>query len=196
MARVNNLQTLLRSLEEHTEGDKVSVREMLRAVGRRSYGPILLLLGFLAISPLAIIPGTTWLIALITLLIGGQILVGRSFPWVPRRVLKIELPRPALLKGIEVAEPYVSKVDRFLKPRLTILTEPPFAQLVALVCVGAALITFPLGLIPFGPVLPGLAVFLFGLGLTARDGIFLILAGTGFAAACWLLIHVWERIFG
>ena len=33
-------------------------------------------------------------------------------------------------------------------------------------------------------------------GFAASSAAFLILAGTGFAAACWLLIHVWERIFG
>ena len=57
MATVNNLSSLLHSLETNTEGDKVTVRAMLNAVGRRSYGPILLLLGFLALSPLTIIPG-------------------------------------------------------------------------------------------------------------------------------------------
>ena len=43
MATVNNLSSLLHSLETNTEGDKVTVRAMLNAVGRRSYGPILLL---------------------------------------------------------------------------------------------------------------------------------------------------------
>lgn len=190
MSKVHNLQSLLRSLEDQTEGERVSVRDMLNAVGRRSYGPILLLLGFIAVSPLTIIPGTSWLTALLTLLIAGQILLGRKYPWVPGKVLALDFPRSALLKGIDVAEPYVSKVDWFLKPRLIFLTEPPFAFLVALICVGAALVTFPLGLVPFGPFLPGLTVLLFGLGLTARDGIFLLLAGAGFAGACWMLVQV------
>lgn len=118
MAKVNNLSSLLHSLETNTEGDTVTVRAMLNAVGRRSYGPILLLLGFLALSPLTIIPGATWLVAILTLLIAGQILIGRSYPWIPSRFLKIEFPRGALLQGIKLADPYVSQVDRFLKPAL------------------------------------------------------------------------------
>ena len=87
MAKVNNLESLLASLSEQTAGEDVSVRDMLNAVGRRSYGPILLLLGFIAISPLTIIPGTSWLVALVILLIAGQIVLGRAFPWVPKRFL-------------------------------------------------------------------------------------------------------------
>ncbi|MEZ5946236.1 MAG: exopolysaccharide biosynthesis protein [Hyphomonas sp.] len=194
MTKVNNLSSLLHSLETRTEGEMVSVREMLNAVGRRSYGPILLLLGFIAVSPLTIIPGATWLVAILTILIAGQILIGRKFPWIPSRLLKIEFPRSALLQGIQFADPYVCQVDRFLKPRLTILTSPLFAPFVALICIAAAVLTIPLGLVPFGPLLPGLTVLLFGLALTARDGFMLILAALGLAGAAWLLFRLWTRI--
>jgi len=196
MANVHNLSSLLNSLESETEGETVTVRAMLNAVGRRSYGPILLLLGFLALTPLTIIPGATWLVAIMTLLIAGQILIGRPFPWIPSRFQKIEFPRSALLQGIKLADPYVCRIDRFLKPRLAFLTAPLFAPGVALICIAAAILTIPLGLVPFGPVLPGLTVFLFGLALTARDGIVLIFAVLGLAAACWLLFRLWGRISG
>ena len=67
MAEVRNLRTLLQSLCSGTEGETVSVTDLLNAVGRRSYGPVILLLGFIAISPLTIIPGANVLVALITL---------------------------------------------------------------------------------------------------------------------------------
>lgn len=70
MTQVNNLGSLLDSLREQTSGEKVTVGAMLDAVGRRSYGPLLLLLGFVSISPLTIIPGANWLVALIILIIG------------------------------------------------------------------------------------------------------------------------------
>ena len=196
MTKVNNLGSLLDSLREQTSGEKVSVGAMLDAVGRRSYGPLLLLLGFVSISPLTIIPGANWLVALIILLIAGQIVFGLKYPWVPRRILDFEFPRSALILGVEQAHPYVSQVDRFLKPRLAFLTEPPFVQLVALICIAAALVSFPLGLIPFGPVLPGLTVLLFGLALTARDGFVLIPAALGLAGSCYLVIRLWERLIG
>ncbi len=194
MAKVNNLESLLASLTEKTSGEDVTVREMLDAVGRRSYGPILLLLGFIAISPLTIIPGTSWLVALIILLIAGQIVLGRAFPWVPKRVLDISFPRSALVTGVEHAGRYARPVDKVLKPRLAFLSRTPFIGLSALVCIAAALVTFPLGLIPFGPVLPGLTVLLFGLGLTARDRFVLMAAGLGLAGAIYILMRVWSAL--
>lgn len=196
MTKVHNLGSLLKSLENDTGGEVVTVSEMLNAVGRRSYGPILLLLGFISITPLTIIPGANWLLALIILLMAVQVFFGKKYPWVPSRFLKIRFPRPALNEGIEKAYPYVCQVDRFLKPRLTFLTDPPFVQVVALICIAAALLSFPLGLIPFGPVLPGLTVLLFGLALTARDGFVLMLAGAGLAGSVLLVINVWERLLG
>ena len=194
MPKVNNLESLLNSLCEMTEGETVTVRDLLNAVGRRSYGPILLLLGFVSISPLTLIPGATWLVALVTLLISLQIVVGKRFPWVPSRFLRFEFKRKYLVDGIDSARKYAHMTDRYLKPRLTILTAPFFAQLVALICVAAALITIPLGLFPFGPVLPGLTIFLFGLGLTSRDGVFLLLAAAALAGAVVILIRVLPRV--
>ena len=191
---VHNLESLMTSLCERTEGETVTVRDLLDAVGRRAYGPILLLLGFISVSPLTLIPGATWLVALVTLLIALQIVVGKKFPWVPKRFLDFEFQRKHLVAGVNSGRKYAHMVDQYLKPRLTILTAPPFAQLVALICVAATLITFPLGLFPFGPVLPGLTILLFGLGLTARDGVFLILAGAALTGAILILIRVLPRV--
>ena len=53
------------------------------------------------------------------------------------------------------------------------MSVPLFVNLVALCVCAAALITFPLSLIPFAPMAPGIAIVLFGLGMTARDGLWL-----------------------
>ena len=79
-------------------------------------------------------------------------------------------------------------VDALLKPRLTFLSKPPFVNLVALLVIGAALITFPLGLIPLAPLAPGLAVVFFGLGMTARDGLWLLLGTLAVGGAFWLAL--------
>ena len=191
MAKVRNLRTLLQSLCSETDGETVTVGDLLNAVGRRSYGPVLLLLGFIAISPLTIIPGANVLVALITLIFALQMAVGRHYPWIPRKALDFSFPRKHLIAGVAVADKYVAQIDRFLKPRLTFLTQAPFAQLVALACVGAALVTLPLSFVPLGPVIPSLAVLLFGLAITARDGFIIILAGASLAGACYVLLRVW-----
>ena len=194
MSEVHNLGSLLRAMCNETDGDTVSIEQLLEVVGRRSYGPVLLLLGFIAFGPLAIIPGLNWITALITLIFAVQIILGWPRPWIPARILAITVPRKYLIDGVEASQKYVDWVDAFLKPRLTFLTEPPFVQLVALVCIAAALVTFPLGLIPFGPTLPGLTILLMGLGLAARDGFMLLLAGLALVGAVYMTIHVWNAL--
>lgn len=191
MSKVRNLRTLLQSLCSETDGETVSVGDLLNAVGRRSYGPVLLLLGFIAISPLTIIPGASVLVALITLIFALQMAIGRPYPWIPKKALDFSFPRKHMVQGVAVADKYVVQVDRFLKPRLTFLTNAPFVQIVALACVGAALVTLPLSFVPLGPLIPSLTVLLFGLAVTARDGFVLLLAGASLVGACYLLMRVW-----
>ena len=190
---IKNLQTLIASLVEQTTGNSVSIEDLLNAVGRRAFGPLLLLLGFIAISPLTIVPGTSWLVAFVTLLIAIQVLIGQERPWLPKKALAVSFPREALIKGADVMAKPARIVDSFLKPRIGVLTEPPFVQLVSILAIIAALISFPLGLVPFGPILPGLAIMLIGLGLTARDGIMLLLAGGAMVGAIYFVIKIADR---
>ncbi len=190
---IRDMRTLLISLKTCTEGDTITVEDLLGAVGRRAFGPLLALLGFVAISPLTIVPGASWLVALVTLLIAGQVAVGLQRPWLPRRALDFSFPRSALEKGIDQMSGVAFTIDRVLKPRFGFLTAPPFIQLTAFLAVAAAFITFPLGIVPFGPVLPGLCVLLIGLGLTARDGAMVLLAGGAFAGALMIVSRVIER---
>ncbi len=196
MARSTALtfEMLLDKMAEMASDETVSVQELLDAVGRRSYGPILLLLGFVAVSPLTLVPGANWLMALVILVIAGQIVFGMRYPWVPRRALESTFPRQYLDDAVRIGRPWARRIDRFTRPRLSFLTEAPFVQLVALACVAAALITFPLGLVPLGPVLPSLAVLLFGLGLASRDGLFLILSGAALTGAVFLLWRIGGRM--
>lgn len=195
-AKATNFERLLKRLVLETHGDIVTVRDLMNVVGRRAYGPIILLLGFISISPLTIIPGGNWLVALITLVFTIQIVVGRKFPWIPKKALDTEFPRKFLVTAAVQGKVWAKIADRITAPRFTFLTSPPFVNLVALACVGASLITFPLGLVPLGPVLPGLTVLLFGVGLAARDGAFLMLAGTSLVGAIIVLIRIWDRVAG
>lgn len=147
---------------------------LLSAVGRRSYGPLLLLLGLIAISPLTALPLTTSVVAAVTLLIAGQMALGLERPWLPKRMLAVRLPRRMFFALLDRAKPAVERVDSaLLRERWTFMTVPLFVNMVALCVCAAALITFPLSLVPLAPLAPGLAIVLFGLGMTARDGVWL-----------------------
>jgi Uncharacterized ABC-type transport system, permease components len=156
--------------------EKVRVGALVSAVGRRTYGPLLLVVGLFAISPATIVPLMTSFTSVVILAIALQMAAGLRRPWLPKSMLDIEIPRLAMLGFFEKLRPAVDRLDgAWLRPRLTFLTKPPLVNLVALCVAGAALITIPLSLIPFAPLAPGLAIVLFGVGMTARDGLWLAL---------------------
>jgi hypothetical protein len=169
-----------------SDGDPFTLGDITEAVGRRSYGPLLLVIGLFAISPATVVPGMTWLSAALTLLVAGQMLLGLKQPWLPRKALRARLPLEGSLQAIDKLRPWAKRIDAVLKPRLAFLTQPPFVNLIALFVIAAALVTFPLGLIPLAPLAPGIAVVFFGLGMVARDGLWLTLGAAVLAGAFWL----------
>lgn len=189
-------EMLLENIKVGTDGEVVSVQQLLDVVGRRAYGPVILLLGFIALSPLTIVPGGNWLVATVIWIIAIQIVFGRPYPWVPKKALEASFPRKYLLSALEVGMPWAQKADKITNPRFEFLTEPPFINIVAICCVLAAWITYPLGLIPLGPVLPSLAVLLIGVGLAARDGVFLFVAGLAIVGSLLLSIKLADRMLG
>jgi hypothetical protein len=155
----------------------VRVGDVLRAAGSRTFGPLLLLIGLFSISPATIVPGMTWVAAAIALLLSLQMAFGAAHPWLPRNVLDACMNPASVRQASEYVHPWATRIDRFLRPRLTMLAERPFVNLAGLLAATAALVTFPLGLIPVAPVAPGIAITLIGLGLFIRDGVMLLFGG-------------------
>jgi hypothetical protein len=191
---VHNLTSLLDVLEDRIDADgansakTIKLEQILDRIGRRAYGPLLLIIGLISISPATIIPGATTIFATLTLLVAIQLLFHRDHPWMPKFALGMELSEQKLDKFIRFCRPATRTIDRIIRPRLTFLSDQPWVTLIALLVVFAALITYPLSFIPIAPLIPGLAVCLFGLGLTARDGLLLTL-GAGFIGfAGWVML--------
>lgn len=171
---VEEVDALAGAGEQHK---RVRVRDILRRMPGSTYGPLLLLLGLFSISPATLVPGMNWLVAGITAIVALQMILGAKRPWLPRKALDTEVKTEDLRTAVKGVGPWARRLDPWLRPRLTFMTEPPFLNIAGVVCLAAAVATFPLGLIPAGPVAPGLAIAILGLALTAQDGALLLLAG-------------------
>jgi len=189
-----DLEGLLNELNEvaRKAGPKVSIEELYHAVGERSFGPLLLLAGLLGMTPVSAIPGAPTVLALVTLLIAGQLLFGRKTLWLPRRLLKLSVPASKLQATVKVARRPARFVDRIVKPRLAVLTGGIADRVVAAVCVVVALAVPPLELLPFVAFVPATAIAAFGLGLVARDGLLIVAA---FAASAGTLFLIARQLF-
>lgn len=183
------LDELSHNVNRDSDLDGIRLGVLLTAVGRRSYGPLLLLLGLIAVSPLTIVPFMTSIVAAITLLVAAQMAMGFNRPWLPKPVLDMRVPRRNFFKLLDRTRSKVERIDGvLLRERWTFMTVPLFVNVVALCVCVAALITFPLSLIPFAPLAPGIAIVLFGLGTTARDGLWLAVGIVMTAGTFWLAL--------
>jgi len=172
---------------EGTAPESVRVGAILGAIGRRAYGPLLLAIGLFSISPATIVPGLTWASAAVTFVVAGQMTLGLRRPWLPRRTLAIEVQRAPLAKALVAIRPWAARIDRIIRPRFAVLADPPWVNVFGLLAMAAALATIPLGLIPFAPLAPGIAIVLLGLGITARDGLLLSYGAAAIVGAGLLL---------
>jgi len=197
-ARPENLTSILDRISKRIENDgpavrsqKLSLGDILDIVGRQAYGPLLLIVGIMSVSPLALIPGSTWAFALLTLLIAAQMAINLKHPWLPKAALRVSFPEDKVSGALDKVRPWTRAVDKVVKPRLEFLAHEPWLLLIALLAIAAAIVTFPLSFIPLAPLIPGLAVILVGLGVTARDGLVLGVAMVAVGAAgVWLAMRL------
>jgi hypothetical protein len=161
---------------ESTNGKTVCVDDLLSAFDSRSYGPLLLVPSLIALGPTGAIPGMSMVMGSVIILIAVQMLFKNSKPWLPKRIRNFEFSRQKLKNAIETARPYVDRVEKWVKPRLTELTSRPLSYAIPIVCIVFALTMYPLALLPFAAALPASALTLLSIGLTLKDG-YLVLAG-------------------
>ncbi len=155
---------------------RLSLGEMVAGIdGDDGLGPVLLVLSLPLLLPLP--PGVTMLLALPLLVVAPQIVGGRRRLWLPEALERLTVKRPALVKLLRRVLPLLTRVERVVRPRLRFLTGRIGACVVGVACTLIAVILFlP---IPLASVVPALALAAFSLGLTRKDGVF-VLVGFGF----------------
>lgn len=170
----SDLEELVDRLEDAAgRGDEVSLDEMMDEVGRRSFGPLLLLGGVIMMAPvIGDIPGVPVILGLFVLLIAVQLLIGHDHFWLPQWLLRRSVASDKVKKatGKWLRRP-ARFIDRFLRPRLRRFTGKGGARAIAIACVLLALATPIAEFIPFSANGVGAAITLFGLALIVHDGV-------------------------
>ncbi len=171
MPKSQSLTEVLDELLKETENsDEATVADILDSFDSRSYGPILLLPSIFLISPLGAIPTVPTVFALLILTISLQLAAGRSSPWIPNTIKERGVSRDKLTDATEKIKPWAEWFEKFTKPRISILTEPPAPQIIGVLTSLLALLIPPLELIPFAVFIPGAGIALLSLALTSKDG--------------------------
>ena len=155
---------------------------MIEAVGRSSFGALLLLGGLITLSPLDIIPGIPTLIAVVVLIVCVQLLAGRRCFWLPAWVLRRSISRRRFRQALSWLRKPARFGDRLVRPRLMALTGEAGIKIIALACITVASAMPMMEVVPFSANLAGIALTAFGLAVIAHDGLLALVAFTATVA--------------
>jgi hypothetical protein len=175
-ARTPALSDVLDRIEESAHGDSVQVRELAEHLGRKSFASVMLVCSLLSASPASAIPGLTAAVGAIVAVLAVQMLVGRECVWLPGFVARRHIPARTLRRAIGWLRRPVQVVERFSKPRLSILLERPWIGLPLLLTLGLALFMPFMEVVPTSGSIASALVAVFAAGLLLRDGGLVLLA--------------------
>lgn len=185
-----NLEQMLDTLRDGV-GDRetVSIKTLLDAAGSRSFAPALLVAGLIMFSPLSGIPGLPTTAAILVLLIASQMLLGRNHFWLPSAIERRSISRQKLETLLRWCYPVAGFIDRFLKPRLTLLTEGLGTVVIAVAGILVALSVPPMEILPFLATTAGAVLIVLALALIANDGVFALAAIGMIALLIGILVY-------
>ena len=180
----------LRDAAAAIQDERVSMRTMAQAHGPEAHGTLLVLLAMPCLLP---VPGVGTVLGLGMAALAIGMWRGHCAPCLPQRVAELELPRhwaQRVLVGLASA---YALAGRHARARLSHLAFAGRRSATALtVGLMATIVVMP---IPFGNLLPALALVFIGLGLVFRDGVAvavgLLVSGVALVATSGLLLMAW-----
>jgi len=185
---------VLRSLMAEVDGETIAIREIISRLGDRSFGLCMLLFALPSCLPMP--PGVPMICGAVIALIGIQLAAGVRRLWLPRFLADREIRRDDFVRMLEKAMPYVERAERHLKPRMKGFIVYPARMVTGLLCAFLGFLQFlP---IPFlGNMPPGVAAVFIALGLSDRDGLFILIGWVlGFLASAITIIATYVALAG
>jgi hypothetical protein len=191
MTAARRLHTRLRRVASTLGEESVSLDELARLHGPALQGSLLVLVS----APCALpIPGVGNVLGVTLILMALSIWRGRDFSELPSRVATLRLSAAWARRVLQMLALFHGLASRWSRQRLGRLTELRARSWLAWkVGLMGAVIFLP---VPFGNVLPALAVSVLGLGVAHRDGAAVLLSALlalasvayviGLCAGAWL----------
>jgi hypothetical protein len=186
----HSLSAMLDTLEllcVRRHGARISIGDLAQMLGTRSFAPVILAIGLIALTPAATIPTLPTTLAVIVILLMSQMLTGFSSPWLPAFVARRSVNADLLKKAIIKIGPVAHWADRHLRSRLTGFTQGPFLYAIAFACAVLAGVMPILEFVPLVAFIPAAAFTAFGIALLLHDGA-AALAGFALSATTVILV--------
>ncbi len=165
-------------------GARFSIDDLLAALGDQGFGLLVFALALPNAVPGPLIPGFSVPFALGIAALGLQLALGLHAPRLPRRLRRLSLEQRRFRRMVDRVEPWLLRLERWLRPRRSPLTTEPGERLVGVALIAlSAMLALP---VPFGNVPVALSIIVIALGQLEGDGLAL-LAGiaAGLLASLW-----------
>jgi hypothetical protein len=181
---------ILRELSAAAPPDRFSLDWLLDRMRTRSFAVVIMMLALIAMAP-----GISIVAGLLIVILGAQMVAGRSSPAFPRRVGAHTVPTAYLSGSIARVIPILRQIEKVVRPRW------PLPHLATKRTVGfvVVLLSFTLVFspIPLTNVAPAFTIALIAMAYLEEDGLFLaVTLAIGAAMVLIAGIAVWQAVIG
>jgi len=160
---------VLEGVVQNTIADTISFQEITAALHERGFGLLMMVFAIPVSLPLPVPPGLTTLPAIPLLFFSVQMIMERDAPWLPAWIGRKQIKRSTLAVMVEKSSPYLRRVERLLRPRLTFFTSPMGERIVGVFSlIFAICVANP---VPLTHLIPAIGILLMSLGLISKDGV-------------------------
>lgn len=185
------LSDILGDLARRQDMERISVRELIDALGDRALAALVFVFALPNVFPTP--PGTSAALGTPLIFLSAQLALGRS-PWLPDFVRHRSMPFRDFQALVRRVIPWLPRMEKLLRPRASCLVDPPMEYVIGGVSfILSIILALP---IPFGNILPALSICLMALGILEKDGRWAA-AGLSMAALSLIVVlGVFFAVFG
>ncbi len=168
-SRGQSFTDILAIIAHDPASERVSFGDLLAAMGDRAFGALMVVFALPNVVPTP--PGASAILAAPLVLLATQLMLGKK-PWLPAILAQRSMLRIDFAALIERAAPWLGRAERLLRPRLEFLVHPPAEYAIGALCLLLAIVlVLP---IPFGNILPTLAICILSFSILGQDGLWAI----------------------
>ena len=170
-AKPTRTSELLREFALSLTGERVSIGDIVTALGDRGLGVLIAIFALPNILP-STVPFGNVLTGIPPLIFAVHLALGVDRLILPGFIARRSIRTTSMKALVPRVAGVLSWFERLLEPRLPGVTAVRSERLIGIICIVLAVVsTLP---IPFGHNLPALGLVLIGLGLIERDGLAII----------------------
>jgi len=171
-ARPEKTSQLLRQFADQLGSDRVSLEDVVASLGDRGLGVLMAIFAVPNIFP-APIPFGNVLFGIPVIILAVHLMLGWPRLVLPKTIAQRSIGAGMLKSITPQLAGMLARIEPLLKPRLPAVSTPAAERIIGLICVVLSILSaLP---IPFGHMVPALALMVIGLGLIEHDGAAILL---------------------